>query len=242
MLAVDDIEVRYGRLAAVRGVSLTVARGEIVCVVGPNGAGKSTTLLTIAGELTPHRGGIVIDGDRLTGLASEVVARRGLSLVPEGRRIFGTLTVEENLRLATFQRRDRAAAARDLAELRSRFPILAERYRSPAGRLSGGEQQILAVARAMATRPRLMLVDEPSLGLAPQNVDLVYAFLRELRAGGMTLLIVEQNLDRVLDVADRIYVLRDGRVQLTGSVAELRGSDALEQAYFGFVRKRGNGA
>lgn len=242
MLTVDDLEVRYGRLAAVRSVSLTVARGEIVCIVGPNGAGKSTTLLTIAGELAPYRGDIAVDGDRLTGLASEAVARRGVSLVPEGRRIFGTLTVEENLRLATFQRRDRAAAARDLADLRLRFPILAERYGSPAGRLSGGEQQILAVARAMATRPRLMLVDEPSLGLAPQNVDLVYALLRELRAGGMTLLIVEQNLDRVLEVADRIYVLRDGRVQLTGFVAELRGSDALEQAYFGFTRKRGNGA
>ncbi|MSP51106.1 MAG: ABC transporter ATP-binding protein [Alphaproteobacteria bacterium] len=236
MLDVERLEVRYGRLPAVRDISINVAAGEIVCVVGPNGAGKSTTMLAIAGELTPSRGRLLFEGGPLAGRSSEDTARLGISLVPEGRRIFGTLTVEENLRVASYIRRDRDAAAKDLESLLDRFPILKERFRSPAGRLSGGEQQILAIARGMLTRPKLMLVDEPSLGLAPKNVDLVYELLRSLREAGMTLLIVEQNLDRVMDVADRVYVMRDGRVQLSGTVVALKGSAELEAAYFGFDR------
>lgn len=236
ILDVERLEVRYGRLPAVRDISINVAAGEIVCVVGPNGAGKSTTMLAIAGELTPSRGRLLFEGGPLAGRSSEDTARLGISLVPEGRRIFGTLTVEENLRVASYIRRDRDAAAKDLESLLDRFPILKERFRSPAGRLSGGEQQILAIARGMLTRPKLMLVDEPSLGLAPKNVDLVYELLRSLREAGMTLLIVEQNLDRVMDVADRVYVMRDGRVQLSGTVVALKGSAELEAAYFGFDR------
>ena len=230
----NDLEVCYGRLAALRGVHLEVAAGEIVCMVGPNGAGKSTTLLTIAGELSPHGGAILFEGRPLTGLATEKVVRRGVSLVPEGRRIFGRLTVDENLRLATFIRRDARQAAADLERTIEQFPLLRERLNAPAGRLSGGEQQILAISRALLTRPKLMLVDEPALGLAPLMVDMVYKILTGLRDEGMTLLIVEQNLERALSIADRLYVLRDGRVQLTGQVEELKGGERLEAAYFGF--------
>ena len=234
MLAVSDLEVRYGRLSAVRGIDLEVAAGEIVCMVGPNGAGKSTTLLTIAGELSPHAGSILFEGRPLTALATENAVRRGVSLVPEGRRIFGRLTVDENLRLATFIRRDVRAAAVDLERMLERFPLLGKRLNAPAGRLSGGEQQILAICRALLTRPKLMLVDEPGLGLAPMMVDTVYEMLTGLRDEGMTLLLVEQSLERALAIADRLYVLRDGRVRLTGAVAELTTADRLEAAYFGF--------
>ena len=234
MLAIRDLEVRYGRLTAVRGIQLNVGTGEIVCVVGPNGAGKSTMLLSVAGELSPHAGAIDFEGRPLTGLATENVVRRGISLVPEGRRIFGRLTVDENLRLATFIRSDAAEAAADIEKIIEQFPLLKERRYSPAGRLSGGEQQILAITRAMLTRPKLMLVDEPALGLAPLMVDLVYDLLTRLRDDGMTLLIVEQNLQRAIAAADRIYVLRDGQVQLSGSVEDLRDSEQLEAAYFGF--------
>ena len=234
MLAIRDLDVRYGRLAAVRGVDLEVAAGEIVCMVGPNGAGKSTTLLTIAGELAPYGGTILFEDRPLTGLATENVVRRGVSLVPEGRRIFGRLTVEENLRLATFFRRDSRRAAADVEGIIEQFPLLKERRHAPAGRLSGGEQQILAISRTLLTRPRLMLVDEPALGLAPLMVEMVYEILTGLRDDGMTLLIVEQNLERALSVANRLYVLRDGRVQLAGSVDELRSGEQLEAAYFGF--------
>ena len=241
MLAVSDLEVRYGRLAAVRGIDLEVAAGEIVCMVGPNGAGKSTTLLTIAGELAPHAGAILFEGRSLTALATEKVVRRGVSLVPEGRRIFGRLTVDENLRLATFIRRDARAAADDLERMLERFPLLGQRLNAPAGRLSGGEQQILAICRALLARPKLMLVDEPALGLAPLMVDTVYETLTGLREEGMTLLLVEQSLERALAVADRLYVLRDGRVRLSGAGAELTEGEHLEAAYFGFAAD-GDGA
>ena len=234
MLAVKDLEVRYGRLTAVRGIQLDVEAGEIVCVVGPNGAGKSTMLLSVAGELSPHAGAIDFEGHPLTGLATENVVRRGISLVPEGRRIFGRLTVDENLRLATFIRSDATEATADLEKIIEQFPLLKERRYAPAGRLSGGEQQILAITRAMLTRPKLMLVDEPALGLAPLMVDMVYEILTGLRDDGMTLLIVEQNLQRAIAAADRIYVLRDGQVQLKGRVEDLRDSEQLEAAYFGF--------
>jgi branched-chain amino acid transport system ATP-binding protein len=233
VLAVTNLEVRYGRLAAVRGIQLDVAAGELVCMVGPNGAGKSTTLLTIAGDLPLHAGTIHFEDRSLAGVSPENVVRSGISLVPEGRRIFGRLTVDENLRLAIFIRKDAAEAAADLEQIVERFPILRERRHAPAGRLSGGEQQILAIARAVLTRPKLMLVDEPALGLAPLMIELVYEILTDLQKQGMTLLVVEQNLERALAVANRIYVLRDGQVQMTGTVAELRDSEQLEAAYFG---------
>lgn len=235
LLNIDDIEVHYGRLTALRGISITVAEGEIVCIVGPNGAGKSTTLLTVCGVLTPSRGAITFAGEAITGMKPETVARKGISLVPEGRHVFGTLTVGENLRVGTGMRRDKAEVERDFARVLEHFPVLAERLGSPAGKLSGGEQQQLVLARALLTKPRLMTVDEPSLGLAPKIVDQVYAIMRDLRERqGLTLLIVEQSTERALKVADRIYVLRGGRIQLAGSARELAEGHRLKEAYFGF--------
>jgi branched-chain amino acid transport system ATP-binding protein len=236
MLEVNDIVVHYGRLAAVRGVSLKVSEGEIVCIVGPNGAGKSTTLLTIAGALTPSSGSMTFDGKPVAGGRPEAIARLGFSLVPEGRHVFATLTVEENLRLGAAARRDRDGLEADFRRVLDYFPQIASRLQSPAGRLSGGEQQMLVIGRALITKPRLIAIDEPSLGLAPMIVDQVYDILAELRRReGLTLLIVEQSTERALLSADRIYVLRSGQIELTGTQAELSDNDAITRAYFGFA-------
>ncbi|MDQ0394390.1 branched-chain amino acid transport system ATP-binding protein [Labrys monachus] len=238
LVEVDDIHVRYGDLVALRGVSLAVEEGEVVCIIGPNGAGKSTTLAAIAGGVTPEAGAIRIDGRSILGQRPEQIARLGLSLVPEGRHIFGTLTVDENLRIGGYIQRDRTAAKADLERLLELFPRLAERLHYPAGRLSGGEQQMLAVARAVMTRPRLLLVDEPSLGLAPKIIDQIYEILLDLRQRAkLTLLINEQSSNRILKHADRIYVLRGGSMQLEGRAADLQDGEAIRHAYFGF----GNG-
>lgn len=235
LLRVHNLHVHYGRIAAVRGVSLEVGSGEIVCITGPNGAGKSSTLLAIAGGQKPSSGTIELGGAALNGLSSDQIARLGVSLVPEGRHVFGTLTVEENLQLATMQRSDRKQIKADIDEVMERFPILRARFRSPAGRLSGGEQQQLVIARALLTRPKIVLLDEPSLGLAPQMVDVVYETLGSLRKAGLTMLVVEQSVSRALDVADRLYVLRTGKVEYSGTGAELADPDKLRQAYFGFA-------
>ena len=235
LIDVQDIHVRYGELVALRGVSLSVNEGEVVCIIGPNGAGKSTTLAAIAGGVTPVHGAIQVLGRTTTDLRPEQIARLGLSLVPEGRHIFGTLTVAENLQIGGYIRGDGKAAAAEMQRLLQLFPRLAERLRYPAGRLSGGEQQMLAVARAVMTRPRVLLVDEPSLGLAPMIVDQIYAILLDLRRrNGLTLLINEQSSNRILKHADRIYVLRSGRIQLGGDAADLQDGVAIRQAYFGF--------
>jgi branched-chain amino acid transport system ATP-binding protein len=235
LLQVADIHVHYGRLAAVRGVSLTVAPGEIVCLVGPNGAGKSTTLLTIAGVLTPTRGAITFGGRTTLGLSPEAVARLGLSMVPEGRRVFSSLTVEENLRIGTYGRSDRHAVEHDMARIYEEFPILADRRSMRAAKLSGGEQQQLAIGRALMTGAGMLLVDEPSLGLAPMMVERVYDILRDLREKrDVTLLIVEESTERAVDVADRIYVLRRGLIELEGTSDELADGERLREAYFGF--------
>lgn len=235
LLDVDNIFVRYGDLQALRGVTLTVAEGEVVCIIGPNGAGKSTILASIAGGVTPFQGAIRYRGEALVGRRPEEIARLGLSLVPEGRHIFGTLTVDENLRIGGYVQTSRATAAADRDRLLELFPRLAERLGYPAGRLSGGEQQMLAVARAVMTRPRLLLVDEPSLGLAPLIVDQIYAILLDLRRHeGLTLVINEQSSTRILKHADRIYVLRGGQVQLEGRAENLRDGEAIRSAYFGF--------
>jgi len=235
LVEVDDIHVRYGDLVALRGISLKVEESEVVCIIGPNGAGKSTTLAAIAGGVTPHAGTIRGGGQSILGQRPEQVARLGLSLVPEGRHIFGTLTVEENLRIGGYIQRHRAAAKADFDRLLELFPRLAERLRFPAGRLSGGEQQMLAVARAVMTRPRLLLVDEPSLGLAPKIIDQIYEILLDLRQRvKLTLLINEQSSTRILKHADRLYVLRGGRMQLEGRAADLQDGEAIRHAYFGF--------
>lgn len=235
MLVVEDIHVNYGRLTALRGVSLKVEEGEIVCVVGPNGAGKSTTLAAIAGGLKPYQGTIRFDGTSLVGRAPEAISRLGVSLVPEGRHVFATLSVEENLRVGTYQRRDRNSVGRDLELMLELFPRLRERLQQPAGRLSGGEQQMLVICRALMTKPKLILIDEPSLGLAPKIVDQVYEVLLDMcRRERVTLLINEQSSERVVKFADRIYVLRNGAIRLHGRAADLRDGRAIMGAYFGF--------
>lgn len=235
LLNVDNITVHYARLAAIRNVSVTVGEGEIVCIVGPNGAGKSTTLLTVSGILSPTEGSVTFGEKNITGMNPENVARLGISQVPEGRHVFTSLNVEENLRIGTRIRKDRSEIEKDYKMVLEMFPVLAERRRQPAGKLSGGEQQMLVIGRALLTRPRLMTIDEPSLGLAPKIVDRVYEVLTDLRNKiGLTLLIVEQSSERALKAADRIYVLRSGQIQLSGNAKELRDGEKVKQAYFGF--------
>ena len=235
LLEVEDLHVRYGQLTALRGVTLNVAEGEIVCIIGPNGAGKSTLLTAIAGGLSPIKGSIRFRQETIVDRPPQQIARRGLSLVPEGRRIFSTLTVKENLRLAAYMRGDRLGAEADLERVLGYFSQLRERVALPAGRLSGGEQQMLALGRALMTRAKLILVDEPSLGLAPKTIDHIYDILLEMRRSeGLTLLINEQSSHRILKHADRVYVLRSGQVQLDGLAADLRDGEAIKEAYFDF--------
>jgi branched-chain amino acid transport system ATP-binding protein len=232
MLTVTSLEARYGAILALRDISLTVEEGELVALVGPNGAGKSTTLAVIAGLHRPSRGSVEFEGKSLAGRAPEDVARLGISMVPENRGVFPTLTVAENLRLGAYLRRD-GDVARDLEELRDRFPVLGERADQAAGTLSGGEQQQLAIARALISRPRLLMLDEPSLGLAPTLVDRVFELVAELHREGVTILLVEQNVRRTLEVADRAYLLRTGRVEASGRPAELRELVDIESVYLG---------
>jgi branched-chain amino acid transport system ATP-binding protein len=235
MLEVKDLHVQYGRLTALRGISLTVKKGEIACIVGPNGAGKSTTLLAISSVLNPAGGQITFDGTAVNGMRAEDVARMGISQVPEGRHIFTALTVEENLQVGAAVRKDKAAIRTDMERIFDTFPILGERRTQPAGKLSGGEQQMLAIGRALMTNPRFMTIDEPSLGLAPKIVDRVYEVLIDLREKqGLTLLIVEQSSERALKAADTLYVLRNGEIQLAGSAADLQDGKEVHKAYFGF--------
>jgi branched-chain amino acid transport system ATP-binding protein len=235
LLAVDDLHVSYGDLAALRGVSIAVDPGEMVCVIGPNGAGKSTLLAAIAGGVAPLRGSVRFGDRDLVALSPDRIARVGLSLVPEGRHIFGALTVRENLLVGSFMRNNRKESSEDVVRVLTYFPALKARLNFPAGRLSGGEQQMLAIGRALMARPRLILIDEPSLGLAPRIVDQIYDILCDLRrADGLTLLINEQSSHRVLKHADRIYVVRAGEIQLHGRAAELQDGEAIKDAYFGF--------
>ena len=234
-LVVDDITVSYGRLTALRGVTLTVDEGEILFVTGPNGAGKSTLLNAIAGVVPPGSGSIMIDGAKITGAAPEDIARRGFSLVPEGRNVFGALTIEENLKVGTGMRADRKTIAGDLDRVYQEFPMLAERRHSPAGMLSGGQQQMLVIGRALMAAPRIMAIDEPSLGLAPKIIDQVYEILLRLRAQRkLTLLIVEQSSTRAMMTGGRMVLIRGGRIVLEGPAADMVRDDRLKQTYFGF--------
>jgi branched-chain amino acid transport system ATP-binding protein len=230
LLELEGLEVRYGRTRALRGISLTVERGQAVGIIGPNGAGKTTTLKTIAGLVRPAAGSVVFEGRSVTGEGPERLVRRGLALVPEGRQIFTTLTVAENLRLPTYCGR---SGENDVERELDRFPILRTYFDQPAGGLSGGEQQMLAISRALLCRPDLLLLDEPSLGLAPRVVDEVFAALEGLRGEGVTILLVEQSAARTVDFADHTYVLSGGRIELEGSRDELRGDERIERAYFG---------
>jgi branched-chain amino acid transport system ATP-binding protein len=231
-----DVHVRYGAIAALRGVSLRVEQGEIVGLIGVNGAGKSTTLLTIAGVLQPRGGTIDFRGESIVGSPPEEIVRKGIALIPEGRRIFPGLTVEENLRLGGSIRSDRSAVQRDLDEMCQRFPVLADRLSQAAGTLSGGEQQQLAIARGLMSRPTLLMLDEPSLGLAPQLVDEMFRLVAQLHTTGVTILLVEQNVERTLDIAGRVYLLNTGEVEFEGMASELRERVDFESAYLGGSR------
>jgi len=236
VLVLHDVYVRYGAIAALRGVSLRVEQGEIVGLIGVNGAGKSTTLMTIAGVLQPRGGTIEFRGESIVGSPPEEIVRKGIALIPEGRRIFPGLTVEENLRLGGSIRSDRSAVQRDLEEMCQRFPVLADRLSQAAGTLSGGEQQQLAIARGLMSRPTLLMLDEPSLGLAPQLVDEMFQLVAQLHATGVTILLVEQNVERTLDIAGRVYLLNTGEVEFEGMASELRERVDFESAYLGGSR------
>jgi branched-chain amino acid transport system ATP-binding protein len=235
LLSVRSLEARYGAIVAVRDVSLDVAEGELVALIGSNGAGKTTTLSVIAGLRPAARGTVTFDDSPLTGRPPEDVARRGIAMVPENRGLFPTLTVTENLRLGSYLRHDRAAVRSDVASLSERFPVLGERREQLAGTLSGGEQQQLAIARALLSRPRLLMLDEPSLGLAPTLVDRVFDLVSELHREGVTILLVEQNVRRTLQVVDRAYLLRTGTVEASGRPAELHELVDIESVYLGGV-------
>jgi branched-chain amino acid transport system ATP-binding protein len=233
MLEIVELTVAYGRVPAVSGVGFSVGDGEIAALIGANGAGKTTTLAAISGLVRVASGRILHDGTDLTRLRSDQIVARGIVQVPEGRAILSRMTVAENLRLGAYQRRDRAVVERDLAGWLDRFPILAQRRAAPAGTLSGGEQQLLAIARGMMARPKLLLLDEPSLGLAPLMVQRIFAMIGEIHAAGTTLLLVEQNARQALSLADRGVVLASGRLVLTGSGAELLRDQATVDAYLG---------
>ena len=235
LLSVDNITVRYGRLTALRGVSLKVEDGETIFVTGPNGAGKSTLLKAIAGVVPAAEGAIMLGGQVITGAAPESTARLGFSMVPEGRHVFGALTIEENLMLGAGMRKDRARVGEDLKQVYDVFPVLKERKDRPAGVLSGGQQQMLVIGRALMTAPRLIAIDEPSLGLAPKVIDQVYETLLKLRdSRGLTLLIVEQSSTRAMMTGGRMILLRSGQVVLEGDARTLARGDTLKKAYFGY--------
>jgi len=233
MLTLKSVQAGYGRLPVLKGISFHVRPGEVVTLIGGNGAGKTTTLRAISGLLPPRQGAIEFAGRDLTRMAPERIVTLGLALVPEGRRVFRTLSVTANLELGAFHRRDKAEVRRDLEEIRERFPILKERAHQAAGTLSGGEQQILAIGRALMARPRLLMLDEPSMGLAPRMVTQVYEILAELKAAGTTLLLVEQNARAALKVADRGYVLETGRIILDGAAGDLKEDPEVQRAYLG---------
>ena len=233
MLEIADLRVNYGRVPALHGISLDVNEGEAVALVGPNGAGKTTTLSAIFGLVRPESGTIDFEGESLLGLTPENIVRRGLALVPEGRHIFGTLTVAENLKLGTTARNHREHLGGEIEKTLERFPALANYYGSSAGNLSGGEQQQLAIARALLSNPRLLLLDEPSLGLAPLVIDVVFDALDELRRDGVTILLVEQNATRAVEFADRAYILRSGVMAHSGTAEEMRALEDFEKLYLG---------
>ena len=233
MLEIRDLSVRYGPIEALKGVSIDVAQGEIISIVGANGAGKSTLLRTISGLLRPAAGSIRFEGRDIGTAPTHEVVRAGLVQVPEGRMVLAKLSVLENLLAATGIRSDKSEVARDIDRAMERFPILRERARQLAGTLSGGQQQMLVIARALMARPKLLLLDEPSLGLAPVISSQVFAIIAEIRREGVTVLLIEQNAKRALAIADRAYVLELGRVVLVGPAAELARHPQVVEAYLG---------
>jgi branched-chain amino acid transport system ATP-binding protein len=233
VLELRDVRVFYGAIQAVKGISLEVRERELVSIVGANGAGKTTTLRTISGIYRPRGGSITFEGKDLAALPSHEIVALGISQSPEGRQIFGTLSVHDNLILGTTGRRDRSGIGQDLEYVFSLFPVLKERLDQSGGTLSGGEQQMLAIGRALMARPRLLLLDEPSLGLAPMLVNRIFAVISRLKETGVTILLVEQNARKALEIADRAYVMETGRITIEGTASELAANPEIEKAYLG---------
>ncbi|HSE96382.1 MAG TPA: ABC transporter ATP-binding protein [Methylomirabilota bacterium] len=232
-LELTDVHTYYGNIRALKGVSLTVDRGEIVTLIGSNGAGKTTTLKTVIGTVRPLRGTVVFDGQRLDGLGTDKIVRRGIAQSPEGRRIFPRMTVRENLELGAFARADQTAVPEDMERVLVLFPRLRERLGQKGGTLSGGEQQMLAIGRALMARPSLLLLDEPSMGLAPILVETIFQIIRDINRQGTTILLVEQNARMALRVAHRGYVIQTGRIVLQDTGPELLRSDVVRKTYLG---------
>ena len=236
LLAVRSLRASYGKIEALKGVSLRAEKGRITCLLGPNGAGKTTLMYTIAGILRPKRGSIRLAGEEIAGVTSAGIVARGLALVPENRLVFPQMSAEENLQAGAYQRKDAAAVAEDIGRMYSRFPRLQERRQQLAGTLSGGEQQMLAVARALMSRPRILLMDEPSLGLAPQIVEDVFRIVGDLNRDGVTIFLVEQNAHMALKVAHHFYLMEQGRVTFSGEPGKLAEDEVIQRAYLGTRR------
>jgi branched-chain amino acid transport system ATP-binding protein len=233
MLKVDNLEVAYGNIKAIKGISLEVNQGEIVTLIGSNGAGKSTTLRAISGILKPRSGSITFNGERIEGVEGHEIVAKGICQSPEGRRIFPRMSVDENLDLGAFLRNDKAAIAADRERVLDLFPRLRERIDQKAGTMSGGEQQMLAVGRALMGSPKLLLLDEPSMGLAPVLVDMIFETIEKINKQGTTILLVEQNALAALNVADRAYVLESGSIKMSGKAKDLISNDEVTKAYLG---------
>jgi branched-chain amino acid transport system ATP-binding protein len=236
MLEVTDVATAYGKIEALKGVSLSAAKGRITCLLGPNGAGKTTLMMTIAGILKPKRGSIRLAGQEIAGLSSAQIVARGLALVPENRLVFPQMSVSENLAAGAYQRSDQDGIAEDVGRMYTRFPRLKERHDQLAGTLSGGEQQMLAVARALMSRPRILLMDEPSLGLAPLMVEEVFRIVADLNKDGVTIFLVEQNAHMALTVAHHFYLIEQGRVTFSGEPGKLAEDEVIQRAYLGTRR------
>jgi branched-chain amino acid transport system ATP-binding protein len=236
MLEVTDVVTAYGKIEALKGVSLSIEAGRITCLLGPNGAGKTTLMYTIAGILKPRRGSVRFDGSELVGLTADRVVGGGIALVPENRLVFPQMTVAENLAAGAYLRRDTAAVADDVERLFGRFPALKERRTQAAGTLSGGEQQMLAVARALMSRPKLLMMDEPSMGLAPLIVEEIFRIVRELNDDGITIFMVEQNAHMALQVAHKFFLMEQGRVTFAGAPGDVAEDDVIHRAYLGSAK------
>ncbi|MFC2606566.1 MAG: ABC transporter ATP-binding protein [Selenomonas sp.] len=233
MLKIDNIHVYYGAIHALKGVSLEVHKGEIVTLIGANGAGKSTTLRTVSGLLAPKSGGISFLGENIAGMPAHEIVKHGISQVPEGRRIFAEMSVQENLEMGAFTRKDKEGVEKDFEIVYNRFPRLKERRKQQAGTLSGGEQQMLAMGRALMSRPKLLLLDEPSMGLAPLLIKEIFSIIEDINREGTTVLLVEQNANMALSIAHRAYVMETGRITLQGAAKELAASEDVRKAYLG---------
>jgi branched-chain amino acid transport system ATP-binding protein len=239
MLDVSDLVTAYGKIEALKGVSLYVESGRITCLLGPNGAGKTTLMMSIAGILQPRKGSIKLGGDELLGLTPARIVAKGVALVPENRLVFPHMSVRENLQAGAYQRNDKAEIAEDIERMYVRFPRLKERREQLAGTLSGGEQQMLAVARALMSRPRVLLMDEPSLGLAPMIVAEIFNIITELNRDGTTIFLVEQNAHMALKVADQFFLMEQGRITFKGTPGQLAEDEVIQRAYLGACRATG---